>query len=151
MPELFGQDLTFSGRTLLWDYLLRDIRFNHILGSCYQAFWFPESHRIIDLNEIFYSPFTQAHNGYIDVFLQTGYVGVGLTLMILVSYFKDYIQIKKPHPWVLFIIVTIIVNFQESTILRIGHTFNFMFIFSYILLFVNNYKNFDWKAVSEIE
>jgi len=148
IPELFGKDTTFSGRTILWDYLLTEIQFNHILGSGYQAFWIPESKRIILLNETFYSPFNQAHNGYIDILLQSGYIGFVMMIMIFINYFNNYVKISKPHPWVLFILVSILSNFQESSIIRPGVTLNFMFIFAFVLTFVSIYKNFNWESGS---
>lgn len=149
LPGLFGKDITFSGRTILWEYLLTEIKFNHILGNGYQAFWVHESKIIILINETFYSPFNQAHNGYIDILLQSGYIGLVLVLSIFINYFINYVKISKPHPWILIILASIISNLQESSLLRPGQTLNFMFIFSYLLLFVNFYKSFLWSSRSE--
>jgi O-antigen ligase len=144
LPELFGKDTSFSGRTELWDYLLNIKQINPVLGSGYGAFWVPESERISGVYDIFLFLPGQAHNGYIDIFLATGYVGFIIMILILLNYFINYIRIKKPHPWVLFIIATVIVDFQESAILRYGHPVNFIFIFAYLILFVN--ESFSWKV-----
>lgn len=149
IPNLFGKDTTFSGRTGLWEYLLTEVQFNHILGTGYNAFWVPESQRILDIYKTFYWPPKQAHNGYIDIFLQSGYIGLVIIVMIFINYFSKYVKISKPHPWVLLILVLIISNFQESTLLRTGQTLNFMFIFSYLLVFINFYKDFLWSSESK--
>ena len=149
IPELFGKDASFSGRTELWDYLINIKHINPVLGSGYGAFWVPESEKISGVYEIFLFLPGQAHNGYIDIYLSTGYVGFIIMILILLNYFINYIKIKKPHPWILFILATVIVDFQESAILRYGHPVNFIFIFSYLILFVNN--SFSWIAKENLD
>jgi O-antigen ligase len=150
VPELFGKDESFSGRSDLWEYLLSLEQNNRLVGSGYESFWLQGSNRVISIYEIFIFRPLQAHNGYIDLLLSTGYVGLALLGMIIINYFLNFFNIKKPHPWVLFIIVVIISNLQESSILRIGQRLNFMFIFSYLILFVNKYKNFSWSKKPDL-
>ena len=145
VSELFGKDESFSGRTDLWEYLLDERQISYMIGSGYEAFWVPESNKILNLWEEFTWIPLQAHNGYLDILLSTGYIGLGLLIMILLYYLINFITISKPHPWVLFILITIITNFQESSVLRMGQRLNFIFIFSYLLLFINKYKNFNWS------
>lgn len=149
VPELFGKDASFSGRSDLWEYLLSERNINRVIGSGYEAFWVPESSRILSIWEVFIWIPLQAHNGFIDIFLSTGYIGLGITAMIFLWYLINYIKVQKPHPWALFILVTIIFNIQESSLLRIGQRLNFIFIFAYLLIFVNKYKNFIWSAKQE--
>ena len=87
----------------------------------------------------------QAHNGFLDILLQLGYVGLSLIVLMLINYFLKFIKIHKPHPWIMIILITIIINFQESTILRPGRFIDVMFIFSYMLLFINHFKSFIWQ------
>ena len=146
VPELFGKDSSFSGRSDLWTYLLTfGIRkINPLIGAGYGAYWVPESDRISSLYDVFIWLPNQSHNGYIDVFLATGYIGLILLIMILGYYFINFIKVQKPHPWFLFILVSIMINFQEATLLRFGKILNFIFMFSYLLLFVDKYKKFNW-------
>lgn len=146
IPALFGKDTTFSGRTDLWEYLISEIRVNPIIGIGYQAFWVPESRDILFLYKSFVWLPNEAHNGYLDIYLQLGIAGLSLILMMLIKYFIILFKVIKPHPWVWFIIITIIINFQESTILRPIRTIDFIFIFSYLIVFVNYYKPFIWQT-----
>jgi O-antigen ligase len=146
IPALFGKDITFSGRTDLWEYLLTEVQLKPLLGSGFSAFWVPESHHIMMLYKAFVWLPGQAHNGYLDILLQTGFVGLGLILLTLINYFIYYFKTAKPHPWVLFVFITIIINFQESTILRPGRMIDVILIFSYLLLFVSTMKSFIWNA-----
>jgi len=151
IPGLFGKDTTFSGRTDLWDYLISEFPSHPILGTGYQAFWVTESKKVMVLFELFFWLPNQAHNGFIDLLIQTGIIGLSLSILTFISYFVSYYKIAKPHPWIIIILITIVTNFQESTLLRPGQTLNFLFMFSYLLLFVNFYKNFVWKRNLEIE
>ncbi len=146
IPALFGKDTTFSGRTDLWEYLLSEISVNPIIGIGYQAFWVPESRNILFLYKSFVWLPNEAHNGYLDIYLQLGFVGLSLVVMMLIKYFISFFKVIKPHPWIWFIIITIIINFQESTILRPIRTIDFIFIFSYLIVFVNYYKPFVWDV-----
>ncbi|HEY7752162.1 MAG TPA: O-antigen ligase family protein, partial [Ignavibacteriaceae bacterium] len=144
LPELFGKDITFSGRTFLWEFLI-DIGNDHpMLGTGYGAFWIPESERISSVHDVFTFLPGQAHNGYLDIFLASGYVGVGLLLLMLINYFLNLRHLSKPHPWILFIVAVFVANFQESSLLRTGHQVNFFFMFAYLLAFVDRIKNFNW-------
>lgn len=151
IPSLFGKDTTFSGRTDLWNYLIGVFPAHPILGTGYQAFWVAESKKVMLLYESFIWQPNQAHNGFIDILIETGIIGFGLSLLALISYFSNYIKISKPHPWIIFILIVLITNLQESTILRPGQTLNFIFMFSYLVLFANIYKNFKWERTPEIE
>jgi len=146
VPKLFGKDSSFSGRSDLWNYLLTigSQNINPLFGAGYGAFWVPESERILGVYSTFVWLPLQSHNGYIDTFLATGYVGIALITFIFTTYFINYFNIQKPHPWLLFIIITLIINFQESSLLKTGTLSNFTFIFAYLLLFVNKYKFFKW-------
>jgi exopolysaccharide production protein ExoQ len=72
----FGRDLTFTGRTKLWFVLFEMIQQRPWLGYGYTAFWLggqSEDARVWSV--IPWQP-DYAHNGYIDLALQVGLVGV---------------------------------------------------------------------------
>ncbi|MCZ6703703.1 MAG: O-antigen ligase family protein [Ignavibacteria bacterium] len=145
IPQLFGKDTTFSGRTDLWEYLLTEASIYPLLGVGFSAYWVPESHHIMLMYKTFVWLPGQAHNGFLDILLQLGYVGLSLIVLMLINYFLKFIKIHKPHPWIMIILITIIINFQESTILRPGRFIDVMFIFAYMLLFINHFKSFIWQ------
>lgn len=151
IPGLFGKDTTFSGRTDLWNYLISEFPSNSILGTGYQAFWITDSKKVIVLYESFVWLPYQAHNGFIDIMIQTGIIGLGLSILAFIFYFVNFYKIAKPHPWIIFVLITLVTNFQESTLLRPGQTLNFMFMFSYLLLFINMDRNFVWERSSPDE
>ncbi|MFZ5790037.1 MAG: O-antigen ligase family protein [Pseudomonadota bacterium] len=82
---LFG-DLTFTGRLPLWEAVWRQILQHYWFGYGFGAFW--------DVNGAdnslgfaksvgWLGSVGQAHNGYLDLFLQTGLIGLGLALLAL--------------------------------------------------------------------
>jgi O-antigen ligase len=82
-----GRDLTFTGRTELWVVLLQMIQKQPWLGYGYSAFWLDwkgESGRVWSL--LTWEP-TYAHNGYLQLGLDLGLLGILVFLLGFVIYF----------------------------------------------------------------
>jgi O-antigen ligase len=71
--RMLGEDPTFTGRTALWADLL-GIPNNMLVGSGYQSFWLGSG--IDALWEKYYFKPNQAHNGYLDTYLNGGMIGI---------------------------------------------------------------------------
>ena len=79
--EASGRDATLTGRTEIWKMVLNEPN-NPLLGTGYASFWLGERlHRIWALYPR--TPLIQAHNGYIEVYLNLGMVGVTLLGAVL--------------------------------------------------------------------
>jgi O-antigen ligase len=80
-----GRDPTFTDRTEIWGILL-SMRTNPLVGTGYESFWLGPRfewvwHRFPRLNE--------AHNGYLEVYLNLGLAGLTLLVgFLIVSYRK---------------------------------------------------------------
>lgn len=79
---MLGEDLTLTGRTDLWKDLLSE-PINPLLGTGYQTFWLGERAEL--LWEKYYFHPNQAHNGYIETYLNGGFLGVACLLALLVA------------------------------------------------------------------
>ena len=79
-----GRDATLTGRTELWDVLLH-MDPKPILGHGFESFWLGE--RLRKLHEMYYFRPNQAHNGFIEVYLNLGWVGLCLLGGLLLSGF----------------------------------------------------------------
>jgi exopolysaccharide production protein ExoQ len=80
--EMLGRDATLTDRTLIWDLLIEFARERPWLGRGYGAFWFS------DVSVWFaerWGALDHAHNGYMDLWLELGYVGVIGLLLVLLS------------------------------------------------------------------
>ncbi len=78
--DVLGRDLTLTSRTDVWPMLLGKAD-NALVGSGFNSFWTGE--RLADI----YGQLgiIQAHNGYLETYLNGGVVGLGLLALLLLS------------------------------------------------------------------
>jgi exopolysaccharide production protein ExoQ len=119
--QAMGRDMTFTGRAEIWAHIhLRTV--NPIVGSGFWNFWGgPGGQAIVDEMK---TPIPNAHNGYIDIYLDGGIVGLGLLLLLLVRYGRRIINHSRKSGFqnVRFAILStaIIYNLSESSFFRVG-------------------------------
>lgn len=82
MVGMLGEDMTFTGRTDLWRDLLGQ-SINPLMGTGYQSFWLGERAEV--MWEKYYFHPNQAHNGYIETYLNGGFLGVAALAGLLIS------------------------------------------------------------------
>lgn len=78
-----GRDPTLSGRTQLWEMALEKIAERPWLGYGYQAFWRDGGAATVIWNAEGYRP-PHAHQGFINITLDLGLIGLFLFVMILI-------------------------------------------------------------------
>jgi exopolysaccharide production protein ExoQ len=83
-----GRDPTFTGRDNIWRAVL-STNTNPVLGAGYQSFWLGS--RLVQVWELA-GHVNEAHNGYLEVYLNLGLVGDLLLIALLVS---TYVAICK--------------------------------------------------------
>ncbi len=86
---LTGKDLTFTGRTDIWDIMSEHIRLHPYLGNGYGAFWtgsLESSPSYEFVQRLYFYP-ASAHNGYLDILNDLGAGG----LFVLFAYLATYI------------------------------------------------------------
>lgn len=78
----FGKDATMSSRVPLWTLLAEFIQDRWWLGYGYEAFWTEGFHggRVIE-SRLYFRPH-YAHNGFVELWLGLGAVGVGLFMLL---------------------------------------------------------------------
>ncbi len=82
-----GKDPTLTGRTEVWQFLLKaDI--NPVLGEGFESFWLGDIPKTLNA---MYDPhsvvFNEAHNGYLETYLNLGLLGLMITLGLIVATF----------------------------------------------------------------
>jgi len=83
--QFLGRDPTLTDRTKLWaDLFAMDI--NPLLGAGFESFWLGARRETL-WSKWWWRP-NQAHNGYIETYLNLGYVGVAILLCMLIATFR---------------------------------------------------------------
>jgi len=127
---LLGRDLTFTGRLPLWQALWSIAWKQSLLGYGFGAFWL-ESGRMIELDiALMRQRFwwaLHAHNGYLDIWLEVGLIGLVLTCILLIlALWRSLIMIQRKQAGsylyfvCLFIIFLLLYNLSEAMLLEGG-------------------------------
>jgi O-antigen ligase len=81
---LYG-DSTFTGRTVIWDFVQSEIARRPLLGWGYQSFWLvPNSPSIFEAPG-WVKMMPNAHNGFYDTTLEGGYLGYALLVIFIIA------------------------------------------------------------------
>jgi exopolysaccharide production protein ExoQ len=129
-----GKDLTLTGRTEIWALVLQQISRHPILGYGYGAFWSRDSDAINQF--VRWSP-GQSHNGYLEVCLDLGMVGLVLILLLICDSLRRARRLRQSQDrdagaWLLLISVLLVShNFAESDFLKLSLMW-FVFVTSYL-------------------
>jgi O-antigen ligase len=97
VTALTGKDLSFSGRTAIWEIINAHIAGRPLLGSGYGAYWIgpvPYSPSYIFVTHLYFYP-TQSHNGYLEVVNDLGVAGGLCLLGFLVVYVRQSLALLK--------------------------------------------------------
>ncbi len=146
--SLLGKSSTLTGRTKLWVLVMDNVRFhNKWLGGGYGGFWDGLGSPANFTSYRFPGGYVgQAHNGYIDIFNDLGYVGIVFLISILLVYFVAIAkQFAAGAPEFYFhfsfFIFILIENYAESTFFRLVVFLNIVFFASLARVFAVAAKN----------
>jgi exopolysaccharide production protein ExoQ len=100
VTSALGRQSNFSGRTEIWTAVIPAAP-NSIIGAGFESFWISPSVLKFQRAMVgWWHPETlnEAHNGYIEVYLELGWVGVGLISWILISSYLHAIAAFRLNP-----------------------------------------------------
>jgi exopolysaccharide production protein ExoQ len=80
--EAVGRDASFHGRFDIWRIVLTE-NINPLVGTGFYSFWSPERNQ--RLSEKYYYLLGEAHNGYIETYLNSGFIGVCLLFAMIAA------------------------------------------------------------------
>jgi exopolysaccharide production protein ExoQ len=115
-----GRNSTLTDRTAVWSKVL-DLAGNPILGTGFESFWLgPRLEKM--WNTYWWHP-NQAHNGYLEIYLNLGWVGIFLLAAVLVrayrSVFRDWRnQAPAADLRLVYFLVGVVFNFTEAAYFR---------------------------------
>lgn len=82
--QMLGRDRTLTDRTLVWRDCL-SIHINPILGAGFESFWLGERQAIMNSKWNWHP--NEAHNGYLETYLNLGLVGLFILIAMLLATF----------------------------------------------------------------
>jgi O-antigen ligase len=124
LVAFLGKDMTLTGRTDIWAALLSE-PINPLLGTGYQSFWLGPRAEHYWQRWIFHP--NQAHNGYLETYINGGLVGVCLLMALIVSTgmkFKTELLQRSSSSYSAlrfsFFVVSLVYNWTEAGFNRLG-------------------------------
>lgn len=122
--ENWIHQIGFTGRDDIWQFLIARFLESPWLGHGYGGFWdIGQNSPSLRYGTGIIPTLNQAHNGYLDLLLGLGVLGVGAYLFVLMSFFYRLATAKRDHDrvlllcWILFVF-SLLHNLTESSILR---------------------------------
>lgn len=100
LVHAMGRQTNFTGRTEIWAAII-PVAPNSTIGAGFESFWLEyREHGLWSKLQGWWAPqnLNEAHNGYIEVFLELGWVGVGIIFLILVSGYRHAVRVFRSDP-----------------------------------------------------
>jgi len=116
LVEAMGRDSTLTGRTDLWNRLL-GMTVDPFFGTGFESFWLGE--RVEKFWSTYWWHPNQAHNGYLEIFLNLGWIGIALLAVVIVAALVNIRRTfgrdnESARLRLAFLVVAIIYNFTEA-------------------------------------
>ena len=137
LTSALGRDSTFTGRTDIWASLVPVVQQEPILGCGFGGFWTPETRAIHIVG--------QAHNGYLEVLIELGGVGLVLVSMFLLSSLRKAARsFPRDFDWaclcICFVLIAAIHNSTEASINTLTNFLTALVLFAGLVVGVRQAK-----------
>lgn len=114
--ETMGRDPTLTGRTEVWHEVV-GMAPNSLFGAGFESFWLGP--RLAKIWELHWWHPNEAHNGYIEVFLNLGWTGVILLGIVVVAGYRNVVAALRQDSQgkglrLAYFVAGVIFNFTES-------------------------------------
>jgi O-antigen ligase len=127
-----GKDANFSARSIIWGIIEDHIRLSPYIGSGYGAYWIGptmSSPSFVFVGRMYFYP-NEAHNGYLEMVNDLGYLGLICLLGYLIVYVKQCLRLMKMNRIQAALFLSLffqqaLTNLSESTWLQINTPFAF--------------------------
>jgi O-antigen ligase len=125
------RDPSLTGRTEVWKDVL-GLAGNPLVGTGFESFWLGK--RLEKMWSLWWWHPNEAHNGYLEVYLNLGWIGVALLALLLVTGYRNALAAYRRDPKtgrlrLAFFVVAVAYNFTESAV-RIMHPIWVLFLFA---------------------
>lgn len=140
--DILGKDPTFTGRTTLWASAAEVIKVKPWLGYGYEAFWHGMDGPSAYIWRDVMWPAPDAHNGFVELTLHLGLVGLGIFLIgyganIVRSIFKVRQTSGVEYIWPLaYLVYIFLANIPEQSLLKSNTIFWVLYVAVTVTLFI---------------
>jgi O-antigen ligase len=132
-----GRDTSFTGRTDIWDVVLDEAKTHPVIGTGFAAFWTADNDvRVYPKAVSLFRP-NEGHEGYLDLFNETGAVGLILLALMVICYFRNAVRSNADSVWSWLFVSVLLVNTMESTLFRAGGFTGWIFVVSYLAFYAD--------------
>jgi len=114
--QAIGRNPTLTGRTEVWDILLPFAQ-SPMFGSGYESFWLGD--RLKKIGELTSIGIQEAHNGYLEIYLNLGWTGLTLLALIIAMGYRKVVLAVRQDPatgklMLAYFVLALIYNFTEA-------------------------------------
>jgi exopolysaccharide production protein ExoQ len=115
--QTMGRNPTLTGRTDIWKILLT-VPINPIVGTGFESFWLGKRLKYLWTFQIV-NGLNEAHDGYFEIYLNLGWVGVTLLAVLLWTGYREIVRLLNRDPEVGrlrlgYFVIAVIYNFTEA-------------------------------------
>lgn len=120
-----GRDSSLTGRTRAWEIVLAHT-VNPWIGSGYENFWIGKRYEVVARaiagipdGEPIGGGLNQAHNGYLEIYLNIGWVGLFLLAAVIIFGYRNILKTMQADPAtaglkLAFVFICLVYNFTEA-------------------------------------
>jgi exopolysaccharide production protein ExoQ len=95
MLQSIGRNSTLTGRTQIWAAVLAQ-HINPVLGTGFESFWM--GNRLQSVWSLSQVGIEEAHNGYLELYLNLGWAGLTLLGLLIVSGYRNALTLFQRDP-----------------------------------------------------
>jgi exopolysaccharide production protein ExoQ len=116
LVEDLGRNSTLTGRTAIWHSAISKMH-NPLLGAGFESFWIGP--RLVQVEEDIHQGVNQAHNGYLEIYLNLGWIGIVILASLLVVGYRRIIPAVRRETQagslrLAYFVVALAYNFTEG-------------------------------------
>jgi len=149
--QAMGRDSSLTDRTLIWAWVLKLVP-NQWLGAGYASFWLGKRLDLMIENVTHTWVPNQAHNGYLDIYANLGWIGVALLALVIIQGYSRVIYLwRLGHPagdlMLAYFVVGLVTNISEASFFRNMFPLWLMFILAITIPRVEKEKSSEQESL----
>ncbi|HDR7673496.1 TPA: O-antigen ligase family protein [Bacillus wiedmannii] len=93
IQSVFKKDVTFTGRSVIWEVVKEKIYDAPYIGYGYESFW-TEEYFVSEMYKYFFFKQAHAHNGFLDLILAIGLIGLMIYIVMVFKFLRNCVSTK---------------------------------------------------------